>query len=349
VVHVSLIIIWVGTRYDDDDHLGVAFRDEGVATLTGMETDSITASDGGKWHVYFLSARDKDEKPTAPKTWPEKRLKDYQRRDPLRYAAQVLNDPAISEFNPITRDQIQQCRIPSKDVPWHLLRYAICFDTAFAHGERRVAKDETVMVIHGYPRNGSGDVYVCEIYGSPLWRAEDFAKQMVAIVQRYRKQGRKVFALAGDFFASGGRGGTLELALRNFFSDVGEPMPMFYEFNRNKGKSKIERIVNAATFWVDGHVKWVEGAPGMSHLLEQMAKIGQMMVNPKMKDDYVDAHADAFQPELYQPMKRVAQQKPPWEHGSQLLEVEGLDSRMFDDDDTARWRAENPREPLRNI
>jgi len=349
VVQADGLIVWVGTRYDDDDHLGVAFRDEGVATLTGMETDSITASDGGKWHVYFLSARDKDEKPTAPKTWPEKRLKDYQRRDPLRYAAQVLNDPAISEFNPITRDQIQQCRIPSKDVPWHLLRYAICFDTAFAHGERRVAKDETVMVIHGYPRNGSGDVYVCEIYGSPLWRAEDFAKQMVAIVQRYRKQGRKVFALAGDFFASGGRGGTLELALRNFFSDVGEPMPMFYEFNRNKGKSKIERIVNAATFWVDGHVKWVEGAPGMSHLLEQMAKIGQMMVNPKMKDDYVDAHADAFQPELYQPMKRVAQQKPPWEHGSQLLEVEGLDSRMFDDDDTARWRAENPREPLRNI
>lgn len=347
VVQADGLVVWLGTRYDDDDHFGVAFREEGVASLTGMETDSITADEKGKWHVYFLAARDKNEKPIAPKTWPERRLQDYQRRDPLRYAAQVLNDPAISEFNPITRDQIQQCGVEASEVPWNALRYAIAFDTAFLHGERRVGKDETVFIVHGYPRSGSGDVYVCEVHGSPLWRAEDFGKRLVSVVQRYRSQGRHVFALQGDFFASGGRAGGLELALRNMFNDVNLPMPRYYEYNRNnKGQNKTSRIAAAAAFWVDGHVRWIKGAPGIEKLLEQMAKIGQMMVNPKMHDDYVDAHADAFQPEVYQPMRRQPQQKAPWERGATAIETEGLDLRMFEDDEYRIWAAENPRAPL---
>jgi len=348
VVQADGLVVWVGTRYDDDDHFGVAFRDEGVASLEGMPTDSIVVEDTGKWHVYFLAARNKEGVPIAPKVWPEKRLKDYQRRDPLRYAAQVLNDPAVSEFNPITREQIQECKVKASEVPWGSLRFAICFDTAFAHGERRVGKDETVFIIHGYPRSGSGDVFVCEVHGSPLWRAEDFCKNLVVAVQRYRAQGRRVFALAGDFFASGGRAGTLELAMRNFFHDVNQPMPMLYEFNRNKsGQDKTTRIVNAATFWVDGHVRWIEGAPGMDKLTEQMAKIGQMMINKKMKDDYVDAHSDAFQPELYTSMKRTAPGKAPWERGATAIAMEGLNPRMFDDDEARNWASENPREPLK--
>lgn len=353
VIQGDGLIVWVGTRYDDSDHFGVAFDAKdgaSVATVSGMQTDSIvTDPELGHVHVYFMAGRDADGKPTTPKVWPESRLARWAKKDPIRYAAQIMNDPTLSEHNPITREQIQQCAVDSADVPWNALRFAICFDTAFAHGDRRVGKDETVFIVHGYPRNGSGDVYVCEVHGSQEWRAEDFFKRVVMKVQQYRMQGRKVFAMAGDFFASGGRAGTLVPAFRNYFHDVNEPMPTIYEYNRNqKGQDKTTRIVSAANYWVDGHVRWVRGAPGINKLLEQMAKIGQIMINKRAKDDYVDAHADAFQDDLYQPMRRVGPQKAPWDRASTLTATEGLDLRMFDDDEAAQWRRENPREPLRN-
>lgn len=331
------------TRYDDSDHFGTAFSEEGVASVSGMTTDSIVVDpENGQWHVYFLAARDKDNQPTAPKVWPEVRLAAYQRRDPLRYASQVMNDPSISEHNPITRDQIQQCKVQAKDVPWTALRYAICCDTAFFTAGQRASKDETVFIVHGYPRNGAGDVYVVEVHGSPTWRAEDYGRRLAAKVQQYRKQGRRVFAITDEM--SPGKTEAWKIALRNFFHDANEPMPQFIEYNRNKGPGKVQRMVTAATYWVDGHVRWVEGAPGVDRLVEQMAKIGQMMVNPKMKDDYADAHADAFQPELYTPMRRAQQGKPPWERGATAFDTPGLNLDEFDDS-----RGEIGREPLQPL
>lgn len=346
VIQSDGLVIWVGTRYDDDDHFGVAFREEGVASLSGMETDSIIVDPMGKWHVYFLAGRDADGKPTTPKVWPERRLKDYQRRDPLRYAAQVMNDPAISEFNPITKDQISQCVVDSKDVPWSSLRFGITCDTAFWDGKSRAAKDETVMIVHGYPRNGSGDVYVVEGYGSSTWRAEDFGKRLVSTVQRYRQQGRKIFYISDEVTMSGKKD-AWKLSLKNFFADANEPMPTFFEFSRG-GSKKVERMVAAASFWVDGHVRVVRGGPGTEQLMAQMAKIGQYMVNPKLKDDWADAHSDAFQPLVYQPMRRAGNQASPWERGATAIAVDGLDGRAFDDDDTRNWLDQSPRPPIRS-
>jgi hypothetical protein len=347
VIQSDGLVLWVGTRYDDDDHFGVAFREEGVKSLTGIETDSIVPTPDGKWDVYFLAGRDKDNKPTTPKVWPETRLKDYEKRDPLRYAAQVMNDPAISELNPITRDQIHQCLIKPADVPWGALRYAICCDTAFADGPKRIRKDWTVFVVHGYPRNGSGDVYVVEGYGSPTWRAEEFGQRLVATVQRYKRQGRHIFAITDEMTMSGKKG-SWQLALQNLFHDVNLPMPRFIEFGRGgAGNRKVERLTTAASFWVDGHVKVVEGSPGSEELMQQMAKIGQYMVNQKGKIDWADAHADAFQPDLYQPMRRTSNQKAPYDRSATAIDLEGLDQSMFEDDEARSWLNEVPREPIR--
>lgn len=350
VIQSDGLILWVGTRYDDDDHFGLAFRDEGVRTLTGMETDSITVDEAGKWDVYFMSGRDKEGKPTCLRVWPEARLRDYERRDPLRYAAQVLNDPSLSETNPITRDQLRQCVIPSTECPWSSLRYAFLTDTAFWDGKSRARKDETVIQVWGYPRNGSGDVYFIEGYGSNTWRAEDFGKRLVTMVQRYRSQGRQVFAIT-DEVTMAGKKDAWKLALQNYFHDSNMPMPNFIQFDRGRagirgqtGTKKIHRIVAAASFWVDGHVRVIENAPGHHQLMDQMARIGQMMVNPKMKDDWVDAAADAFQAELYQPMRRTGPQKAPWDKDSRLLETEGLDLDEFRDDS---WTNSIPRPPIR--
>lgn len=338
------------TRYDDGDHFGTAFvpveeGGDGVASLSGMETDSIKVDPQGNWHVYWLSARDAEGKPTCPKVWPERRLQDYERRDPLRYASQVLNNPTESATNPITRDQIRQCVVKAESVPWSSLTYGICCDTAFNRPGSYSGKDWSVFVIHGYPRNGSGDVYVVECHGSPHWRAEDFGKRLVAKVQQYRQQGKRITALSDELHA--GLGDVWQTALRNYFTDANEPMPMMYMWNRQKGANKTQRIKDASKFWVDGHVRVVENGPGVALLMEQMAKIGQFEVNPRLKKDFADAHADAFKPEFYQPMRRQSKQVAPWEQGATPLRGEGFDPRMFEDDELSRWRNENPREPLR--
>lgn len=346
VIQSDGLIVWVGTRYDDGDHFGVAFSEEGVASLSGMETDSIRPEEGGKWHVYFMAARDRNGKPSHVKVWPEKELRAYQKNNPLRYAAQVMNDPSTSEHNPITREQIGQCVIDPSHVPWSALRFAICCDTAFSDGTRIAGKDETVFVVHGYPRNGSGDVYVIEGYGSIRWRAEDFGNRLVATCQRYRSQGRKIFRIT-DETTRAGKKGVWAISLRNMFADANEPFPggTLLEFERGDTK-KYSRLSTAATFWVDGHVRVVKGAPGVDRLMEQMAKIGQYAVNPRTKIDWADAHSDAFQPQLYNPMRPNDPKRPPWDRGAYPISIDGLDTRQFDDDDMRVWRNGNPRPPL---
>ena len=344
------IIVWVGTRYGDDDHFGLAFdaeRGDGIASLSGMETDSMKIDPNGLWHVYFMAGRDKTGKPTTPKVWNDARLSRYQRRDPTKYAAQIMNDPSISEHNPITREQIEQCAIEPKDVPWPALRYALMTDLALWDGKSRVAKDETVYIVHGYARDGSGDVYIIEGDGSPMWRGEDFKNRLVALCQRYRRMGRKIFRVTGDLSMAGLKG-VWANDLANAFNDANEPFPggKLLEFSRG-GQKKIQRIVAAAHFWVDGHVKWVRGAKGVDRLTEQMAKIGQMMVNPKLKDDWADAHSDAFQPELYSPMRQNEPRRSGYDRGATAIRTDGLDPYDYGYDETRQWYDECPRPPLR--
>ena len=67
-----------------------------------------------------------------------------------------------------------------------------------------------------------------------------------------------------------------------------------------------------------------------------------MMVKQGMRDDWVDAASDAFQPELYQPMRKMGNQKAPWERGSQLMEVDGLDPEDFRDNEWEQMVARPP-------
>lgn len=336
-------LILPGTRYGSEDQYGRVFANDGIASVEGMQSDSLEPN-GGLWHVYFLCGRDEKGEPTTPKIWTGAAMDKFQRSDPVFYATQIMNDPLISEDNPITKDQIKQCMVKSDAVPWASLSFAICCDTAFWKGISKTDKDSTVMVIHGYPKNGSGDVYIIEVLGSKTWRAEDFCRILVSTVQRYRRQGRRVFAITDELYPSGGKDGSWRALLQNKFNDANEPMPPYHELSRF-GNRKIDRIVNAANFWVDGHVRWIEGSPGINLLLNQLTQIGQMKLNPRMHDDYVDAHADAFHPQLYQTMRRP-EKKAPWEKDSTLIYVDGMDYDAWDDKERG-WGDEVPRPPVR--
>jgi hypothetical protein len=352
VIQSDGLVVWPGTRYDSDmDHFGRAFREQGVATLEGMATDSITPVEGGMWHVYFMAGRKRETNdahpkgiPSTPKVWPERRMANYEKTNVIEYSAQVMNDPTSSGHNPLTIEQTRQRLVKADTVPWHSLRYAVCCDTAFADSTRLLGKDETVMIVHGFPRNGSGDVYVIEGHGSATWRAEDFANQLIALVQRYRRLGRHIFRIT-DEMTGAGKKDAWNMALISRFNDAGTPMPggKLLEFKRG-GTKKYDRLVTAASFWVDNHVWCVEGAPGIDRLMEQMSRIGQYAINDKIKIDWADAHSDAFQPQLYQPQRR-AEPARAYLAGAQAI---GDYGRLFADDEYSQWRNENPRLPERS-
>lgn len=343
------LIVWVGTRYSSADHFGTMLSpdEQGVADVCGMQRESqFEITPDGKWDVYFLAGRDAEGKPTTPHIWPESEMKTFEKMSPLKFAAQILNNPSESETNPITSDQIRQCVVKKEDVPWGMLTYAITCDTAFATGDRQIGKDETVMIVHGYPRDGSGLVYVVEGYGSKTWRAEDFAKLLVSTVQRYRRQGKKVLYLTDERETS--KSGSWQIVLRNYFADVNEPLPNFVTFDRWKMKSKKDRIHGATMFWVDGRVKIVDGAPGTKQLMDQLLMVGEIMNNPRLKNDWVDAHADAFEDPLYQPARRVTPGNPPWERESQLFRMPDIDYGDFEPEERRRWFDDVPRGPIRS-
>ncbi len=346
------LFVDVGTRYGSSDHFGLQFEapedgGDGVASISGMPTDAIQVHPDGQWHVYFMAGRDSEGKPSTPKVWPEWRLANYKSRNPVRYAAQVMNDPADSEFNPITREQLKQCVIPASQVPWNAMNFAITCDLALWDGTKRINKDETVYEVWGYPRNGSGDVYYIEGEGSMYWRDEDFAKRLVALVQRYRRMGRRIRGISNDKPHSG-LAGIWGTNLKNKFADVNEPCPPYYEFQRG-GTVKIQRISASVNFWVDGHVRCVEGAPGLDRLFSQMEKIGEMQLvsesgrKSRRKDDWLDCMADAFENVFYQPMRRPPEANPT-PRNARLLDTQGLNSDWFRYDDPDR---ENPRPPIR--
>lgn len=343
VIQGDGLVVWVGTRYDDLDHFGDSFNEEGVRSLAGIETDQIEVDkENGVWDAYFMAGRDNTGKPTTPKVWPEARLRRAQKKNPIRYAAQIMNDPTSASTNPITKEQLEQSKIDKSLVPFNSLRIAICTDVAFSDGKRLQGKDETTFYVHGYPRNGSGDVYILEGDGSHLWREEEFSRRLVSTVQRYRSRGFRVFAITGETSRAGLKG-VLHATLKNRFADAGEPMPQYIEFERGN-QHKYQRLQTAATFWVDGHVRCVAGAPGIEELLKQMARIGQYAVNPRIKIDRADAHSDAFQPELYQTMRRTPlPQRDPYLKGATGLSIPGLDDADYEDE----WTTGNPRPPIR--
>jgi hypothetical protein len=84
----------------------------------------------------------------------------------------------------------------------------------------------------------------------------------------------------------------------------------------------------------------------MEKLCDQMARIGQYAVNPRLKIDWADAHSDAFQPDLYSPMRRQGE-RTPWDRGAEPIRMDGMEA--FDDDnrEIREWGALLPREPIR--
>lgn len=286
------------TRYRDNDIVGtfvVNEKGEGVKSWTGMKpTTEIKVSPKGEWDVYFLQALNRDGESILPEVWPTEELKAYESSRPVEFSAQMMNEPGSGEHMPLSVEQVQSMWIDRDHVPQGL-RITIHLDTAFKIQKNIGQGDESVIQVWGHDPRGNGEVYYLEGHGSERWKIEEFAEQLVAICQRLRKQGKRIKCIT-DEKEIGGKAGSWENYLKGAFHDKGMAMPPLVTLGR-AGIRKQTRIREAAGFWADGLVHLIKDAPGVNNLVRQMLRIG---VSPH--DDWADAAADVFTPDVYRPM-----------------------------------------------
>ena len=316
VFKANALFVYTGTRYHNADAIGESLAFGGALTLTGHDMPGIVASPEGRWHVYFMPGRGSDGVPIYPENWPEKRLKEFDRQNSLIYAAQILQDPNTGQHVALTRAQIEDRWVDEKDVPRNLL-HSLHIDTAFKSRESASRGDWSVITHWGHTTDGTGDVYYLEGYGSNRWRVEDFNDQLIMLLQKLKARKQWPFALT-DEQEVGGKYGTWELTIQSWCHGAGLPAPPIKLLSRG-GRKKNSRIIQAAAYWVDGHVKLVRSAPGLDNLISQMLQIGT-----SAHDDWADASADVFHSEVYRPA-RIAGQRDlqpylsrPWDRELQV-------------------------------
>lgn len=308
VQRADALLVWVGTRYGDNDHFGRQFKLNGMRSLTGMPHPTVAPSESGKWHVYYMSGRDRRDtavypkgRPTFPEQWPEWRLLESERTDPQKHASQILNDPSSSEHNPLRREQAEECYVEEQNIPYNILRYSIHFDIAFKYPGRQNRGDESVIEVWGH-QLGTGNVWFIEGYSSNIWRAEDFYKEVGTILQRYYLKKRKVFVITQEREV-GGAAGAVNHAIVNECAERNIPVPRYLSLSR-AGKEKGRRMIEPCAYWVNGFVKLRRGAPGVDRLVDQMTSIQSILAGGG-HDDWADAAADVFHAEVYMPLFRA--------------------------------------------
>lgn len=310
------------TRYRDSDVAGTYLKLEGVKSWTGHPptNDDFTPREDGEWDVYFLQAYSREGDAMLPEVWPLRELRIYERTRPAEFAAQMMNEPGSGEHMELTTEQIADMWIKRDELPSQLV-LTMHLDTAFKDNKTRGSGDESVIEVWGHDPRGNGDVYFLEGYGSDTWRIEEFTDELVRIVQRYKTQGKR-FRLITDDKDTGGKHRTWEFWMRSSFHGAGLVCPPLILLMR-QGTRKIIRMREAAGFWVDGHVKLVRDAPGVSRLVHQMVRLGV-----SAHDDWADAAADVFAADVYRPMLN-----PSLKTGDM-----GAIPRQPGDDLSGRWR-----------
>lgn len=283
----------VGTPYANNDVIYTLLEEDGIKEAHGMKLPSIMPqpSPGGQWILYFVQARDSNGHSVLPEAWSDEELDDYEKKRPMDFAAQMMCTPGTGEHMPLTQAQVDELWIRREDVPHNIIHVFLC-DTAFKTMKRKAAGDDSVLQHWGIAP--SGDVYYLEGYGNNEWRIEDFSDKLVQLCQDVKRKAGRLRAIV-DERPPGGKEGAWEAYLRNVFASADMYMPPLIMLTRQHTR-KIERITEAAGYWVDGRVHLVRNAPGVHKLVRQMLQIGV-----SSHDDWADAGADVFNPQIYRP------------------------------------------------
>lgn len=295
--------LWVvcATRYRDYDVPGVILSEQGVAEFapTGCRPRKDDYKEGGEWNVYFLAARDAEGASTLPGVYPPEVLDEMEKDDPVTFAAQMMNAPSEGRHSLITDEDVHKLWVLPEEIQGRDLRITIHLDTAFKTLERVESGDDNVIGVVGHSRSGDGLLYFLEARVSNSWNSEEFFDELVALLQRLKRERKWPYAIT-DERETGGKEGLFTQVLQSRCAAVGLPAPRLITISR-AGTKKEVRVRLAADYWRQGVVRLVRGSPGIEKLAKQMVKY-----HYAPHDDVADAFADAFHEEVYFPERVMA-------------------------------------------
>jgi len=289
------LLVATATRYHDTDWLGKYMREEGVRSVSGMKPPYLDfeVSDKGAWELYFLQARDQLGTPVLPEVSSQEFLDAYERKNPMDFQAQMMNEPGEGEHMPIHRKDIEGMWVSRKDVPGNL-RISVHCDTAWKSRKSVGKGDFSVIQVWGHAQDGSGAVYYLFGKRSNRWTPEEFGNNLVQVLQKLKAETKRAFTIT-DEMAVGGKADVFEGLVWNWCAQAGMVAPPVLLLSR-AGTRKEIRIREAAGYWANQKVKLVRDADGVHELVAEMLRIGV-----SAHDDMADAAADVFHPDVYTP------------------------------------------------
>jgi len=259
--------------------------------MTPPYIDFGVNEDTGTWDLFFMAARDEFGDPTLPEVAPAEFLEAYERKNPMDFQAQMMNEPGEGGHMPLTRRDIETMWVDRRDLPGNL-RYSIHCDTAFKDRKAVGKGDFSVIQLWGHSQNGSGEVYYLWGARSNRWSSQEFGEQLVKLIQQLKQENKRAFALT-DERGMGGKEDMMAGMIWNWCSQAGMVAPPVQLLSRIGAKKEM-RIRQAAGYWANGKVHLVRDAPEVGALVQEMLRIGV-----SSHDDMADAAADVFHEEIY--------------------------------------------------
>lgn len=332
-VHRNGLRVLTLTRYLDNDVAGEFFKEEGVASWTGMECPHLGIFDKiafgeGLWHVFFWQTEDPlTGEPTHPRLWTRKMIEDAKRLDAEDFACQQQNDPGASEHAPLVESQIPYLYMSYQDFMWDVqVEWAtVHIDTAFKKKETIGSGDDSAIVVWLKDARNNGVLYLDTdlLRASNEWREEDFNKELIKVLLSLRRRGIFIRAIT-DEVEPGGKQGTYKNRLLGILRTAGFQFSDEQFIQLNRTKDKRARIRTAAGHWAEGYARILlhksncdcpparfDPATNMyvsrqcpHFVLPQVARrlINQIVkVDTVGHDDLADAGADGYIRELWLP------------------------------------------------
>ena len=309
VIPPTGMVVAIATRYADSDWLGNLMREEGVRSISGHKSrdpDFLITPDG-QWDLYLLRARTDLGLPVLPGQWSDQALRDYENKEPIEYAAQMMNEPGEGQHMPLTWAQIETMFCSPRDVPG-VMRHSMHLDMAFKDRMRVGLGDYSVIEEWGHDRHGHA--WYLDGEQSNKWTSDDFRDKFVAKLTRMLADKHRPFVITYDE-EIGGLRGTFKKFLESACHEAGIILPPTMAIKRNRKKDT--RLRDAAMYWADGRVHLVRTAGCVRELAGQMARIGV-----SRRRDLADAAADVFADGVYTPEPKatvVGNYRPhrPWD------------------------------------
>ncbi len=332
-LHRNGLLVFTLTRYLDDDIAGRHFREEGVATWTGMDCPHMALFDKvpfgkGRWHVFFYQTEDEQTgQPTHPYLWTEKTIAEAKSIDAEDFACQQQNNPGAGEHAPLVEAQIPWLYMSYQDFNWDVnIEWAtIHIDTAFKNKENMGRGDDSAIVVWLKDARNNGVLYLDtqNLRASNEWREEDFNKELVRVIANLRRRGIWIRAIT-DEKEPGGKEGAYKNRLLGVMRIAGVPFGEEQFIQLNRTKDKRARIRTAVGHWSEGYARIlldkghcdcppaeydpIRNAykpricphfivpPVVKRLIYQIVK-----VDTTQHDDLADAAADGFASMLWRP------------------------------------------------